>query len=126
VDLGALQQGLLHGGELLIGQPWRRAAGPAAVQGFGATLLPATAPDADRLGRDLELAGNLGLADTGGEQRSGVQPAGLQAITFSLCRRAARDSWHPRILARRAAHLQLNPTPKPLFRSLAFVIIERA
>src|SRR3712207_5390440 len=37
-----------------------------------------------------------------------------------LCRRAARDSWHPRILIRPAAELQLgltlNPTPNS-FRS---------
>jgi hypothetical protein len=49
-------------------------------------------PDTHGLGRDLELAGDLGLADAGGEQLGGAQPASLQAIT--LCRRAARDGWH--------------------------------
>ena len=72
VGLGALQEGLLHGGELLIRQLWRGAAGPAAAQPIGAPGLPATVPDADRLGRDLELAGDLGLADTGGEQLGGA------------------------------------------------------
>ena len=71
-------------------------------------------PDADGLGRDLESAGDLSLADTGGEQLGGAQPAGLWAVTFLLCRGAARDSWHAPILARPAAELQLNPTPKSL------------
>jgi hypothetical protein len=88
------EQGLLHAGELLIGKPWRRAARPSAVQGLGTTGLPAGMPDAHGLGRDLELAGDLGLGDAGGEQLGRAQPAGLQAVTFSLCRSAARDSWH--------------------------------
>jgi hypothetical protein len=99
------EQGLLHAGELLIGKPWRRAARPSAVQGLGTTGLPAGMPDAHGLGRDLELAGDLGLGDAGGEQLGRAQPAGLQAVTFSLCRRAARDSWHapdPRLAGDRA------------------------
>jgi hypothetical protein len=75
----------------------RRRPGPCDTNTFqplGATSLPAAVPDADRLGGDLELAGDLGLTDTGGEQLSRPQPAGLQAVAFSLCRRAARDSWH--------------------------------
>jgi hypothetical protein len=68
-------------GELGIGQSWRRAAGTAAAQGLGATLPPAGVPDAYGLGRDLELAGNLGLAHTGHEQLGGAQPAGLSTIS---------------------------------------------
>jgi hypothetical protein len=90
----AVQQGLLDLGELGIRQPGRRAARAAAVQALGAALLPAGMPNTDRLGRDLELAGDLGLVDAGGEQLGGAQPASLQAVTSSLCRRAARDSWH--------------------------------
>jgi hypothetical protein len=67
---GPLQQGLLDGGELGIRQPGRRAAQPPAVQGIGAARLLAAMPDADGLGEDAELAGDLGLADTGGEQLS--------------------------------------------------------
>jgi len=38
------------------------------------------------------LAGDFGLADTGGEQLGGLWPASLQAVTVSLCRMAARSS----------------------------------
>ena len=65
-------------------------------------------PDTDGLSRDLELAGDLGLDDTGGEQLRGPQPAGLESIAFLLCRRAARDSRHPWILTRPGASRQLS------------------
>jgi hypothetical protein len=75
-------------------------------------------PDVHSLGGDAELAGNFGLADTVGKQLGRTEPAGLEPVTFSLCRRAARDSWHPQILTRPAASLNsavlLNPTPKSL------------
>jgi hypothetical protein len=77
-------------------------------------------PDAHGLGRDLELAGDLGLAHAGGEQFSGAQPADLQAITFSLCRRAARNGWHgadphpPGSQAPTWSPHSLNQTPKAL------------
>jgi hypothetical protein len=76
------------------------------MQGLGAALLPAGMPDADGLSRDLEPAGDLGLVDTDGEQLGRAQPPGLEPVAFSLCRKAARDSWHPRILTRPAASLQ--------------------
>jgi hypothetical protein len=91
---GAFQQGLLDGGELLIRQAWRRAAGSAAAQRLGTALLPTGVPDAHGLRRHLELAGNLGLADAGGEQLGRAEPAALESVAFSLCRRAARNSWH--------------------------------
>ena len=116
---GAVQERLFDGGELGVRQPGRRAAGPATAQGVAPAGLPAGVPDADRLGRDLELAGDLGLADAGGEQLGRAEPAGLQAVTFSLCRGAARDSWHapdPRLVGSRAPTppSALNATPKAL------------
>jgi hypothetical protein len=56
-------------------------------------------PDADRLGGDAELAGDLGLTDAGSEPLASAQSACLETVTFSLCRRAARGSWHAGILA---------------------------
>lgn len=111
VGSGAFQQRLLDGGELLIGQSWRRAARPFASQGLRAALPEVGVPDTDSLGRDLELAGDLGLADADSEQLGRAQPASLEPVTFSLCR-TARDSWHPMILTRPAAELQL-PHPQP-------------
>ena len=43
-----------------------------------------------------ELAGDLGLVDAGGEQLGGAEPAGLEPVALSLCRRAARDGWYAR------------------------------
>ena len=43
---------------------------------------PAGMPDADGLGGDTELAGDLGLANTDGEQLGGTQPAGLEPLAF--------------------------------------------
>jgi hypothetical protein len=40
---------------------------------------------------DAELASDLGLVDIGGEQLGCPEPAGLEPVTFLLCRRAARD-----------------------------------
>ena len=81
-----------------------------------ATLLPAGMPDADRLGRDAELAGDLSLTDIGGEQLGRPQSAGLEPVAFSLCRRAARHSWHvpdPRLAGSRAP---TRPSPHPSTR----------
>jgi hypothetical protein len=58
------------------------------------------------LAGDAELAGHLGLTDTGAEQFGGTQPTGLEPVTFSLCRRAASDSWHGSILTGRDRHHQ--------------------
>jgi hypothetical protein len=75
-------------------------------------------PDADGLGGDVKLAGDLGLVDTGGEQLSGAQPAGLKPVTFSLCARRRGAVGMAPILTHPAAQLQLtmllNPTPKSL------------
>jgi hypothetical protein len=68
-------------------------------------------PEADGLAGDPELAGDLGLADTDGEQLGGAQPASLEPIAFLLYRRAARDSWHVRILTRRSTRLNSTLTP---------------
>jgi hypothetical protein len=110
---GAFQQGLLDGGELLIRQAWRRAAGFAAAQRLGATLLPAGVSDTYGLRRHLELAGNLGLTDAGGEQLGPAQPTGLEPVTFSLCRRAARNRWHrpdPRLIGWSSSNSSPQPT----------------
>jgi hypothetical protein len=88
------QQGLLDPGELGIRQPGRRTARAFAAQGIGPAGRPAGMPDAHGLSRDLDLAGDLGLVDAAGEQLGRAQPASLQAVTFLLCRGAARDSWH--------------------------------
>jgi hypothetical protein len=80
--------------------------------------LPAGMPDADGLGGAPELAGDLGLAHPGGEQLPSVEPAGLEPVAFSLCRRAARNGWHginphppsPPL----TSPCSSNPTPKAL------------
>jgi hypothetical protein len=59
------------------------------------------------------LAGDLGLGVALGEQLGRPQPTGLEPVAFFLCRRAARDSWHARILTRPAAKLQLHLYPQP-------------
>ena len=41
-------------------------------------------PDAHGLGGDAELAGNLGLVDTGREQLGRAEPTGLEPVSFSL------------------------------------------
>jgi hypothetical protein len=74
-----------------------RGAGPLgalAAQGLRPAGLEAAVPDADGLGGDTELAGDLGLADASGEQLGGPQPPGLEPFAFSLCRRAAREGRH--------------------------------
>jgi hypothetical protein len=76
-------------------------------------------PDTNGLGGNTELTGDFGLADAGGEQLGRLEPAGLKPLAFSLCRGAARDSWHAGILPGQAARRQLsptalNPTPKAL------------
>jgi hypothetical protein len=53
------------------------------------------------------------LTDAGREQLGRAQPAGLQAVTFSLCRRAARDRCHAP-----DPHPHRQPTPpRPLTRT---------
>ena len=91
----------------------------ATGQGVDAATLPTGIPNAHGLGGDAELAGNLGLAYAGGEQSGRAEPAALEPVTLLLCRSAARNSWHPRILTRLTGALptdlaSLNPTPKAL------------
>jgi hypothetical protein len=106
-----LRAGLFHDGELGVRKLGCRAARPAAAQRLGAASLPAGVPDAHGLGRDLELAGDLGLVDAGGEQLGRPQPAGLEPVTFLLGRRAARDGWHAP-----DPHLAGSPAPtRPCF-----------
>jgi hypothetical protein len=98
--------------ELLVGQPWRRAAGAFAAQRLTAAGLEAAMPDADGLGGDAEPAGDLGLVDAGGEQLGRAQPAGLEPVALSLCRWAARDGCHardPHPPSSPAAQHQLDP-----------------
>jgi hypothetical protein len=81
--------------------------GSARARRPAAARPPGGMPAAHGLAGDIELAGDLGLADADSEQLGGAQPAGLQPFTFMLCRRAARDGWHAPILTRRAAPVQL-------------------
>jgi hypothetical protein len=116
-------RGLFHGGELGVRKLGCRAARPAAAQRLGAALLPAGVPDAHGLGRDLELAGDLGLVDAGGEQLGRPQPAGLEPVTFLLGRRAARDGWHapdPHLAGSPAPTRPCSSTrhPRPFYRVL--------
>jgi hypothetical protein len=55
-------------------------------------------PVADALAGDPQLAGDLGLAEAGGEQLSSAQPASLAAFTLLLCRSTAGSGWHALIL----------------------------
>ena len=92
---------------------------PLAAQGIGATSLPAGMPVADALAGDPQLAGDLGLAEAGGEQLSSAQPASLAAFTLLLCRSTAGSGWHALILPRPSHQLQLDrhavrSTPKTL------------
>jgi len=94
------------------------------MQRVGAALAPADMPDTHRLGRDLELAGDLGLADASGEQLGRTEPTSLEPVTFLLCRRAARDGWpgadpHPSSSpAPTPTPAPLNPTPKTVRSTL--------
>jgi hypothetical protein len=58
------------------------------VYDIGTAGLPARVPDADGLGGDAELAGDLSLADTSGEQLGRAEPVSLEPVACSLCRRA--------------------------------------
>jgi hypothetical protein len=80
--------------ELAVRQPWGGARRPLAAQGIGATSLPAGMPVADALAGDLQPAGDLGLAEAGGEQLSSAQLASLAAFTLLLCRSTAGSGWH--------------------------------
>jgi hypothetical protein len=81
---------------------------------LGSTDLPAAVPDADSLGGDAKLAGDLGLVDAGGEQLGCAQSAALEPVAFLLCRRATRDGWHAVSLTRRAVQRQPEPErPQP-------------
>ena len=66
-------------------------------------------PDADGLGGDAQLAGDLGLADATGEQLGRTEPSGLQSFAFLLCRKAAGNGCHGRILP--AVGHNSNPQP---------------
>jgi hypothetical protein len=117
VGVGALQQGLLDtGGEQGARHLRGRAGGTLGLHCVGAAL-PAGVSAAHGLGRHAELAGDLGLWDACGEQLGGAQLAGLQPVALLLCRRAASDGWHGRILAGREVKLHsatINPTPRTL------------
>jgi hypothetical protein len=69
--------GLLDGGELEAGQPWCWAAGPLAVQRLRPAGLPATVPDADRLGWRRRAGGRPRL---GGHRRRTARPPGAAAL----------------------------------------------
>jgi hypothetical protein len=77
----------------------------------------------DALAGDAELAGDLGLADTGGEQLGGPQSTQLKPVAFSLCRGAAGNGWHRPILTgeprRHQLSRQTNPTTRYAGVSLA-------
>ena len=92
--------------ELAVGQPGRRSGRASAVQALDAIGLPTLVPKMRTLAGDAELAGDLGLADAGGEQLGGAQPTRLEAFAFLLCRRAASDGWHGPILTGRAQQHQ--------------------
>jgi hypothetical protein len=70
---GALEQGLLDLGELLVGQRWPGAAQAAAVQRLDTAGPPASVPDAHGRGGDAKLAGDLSLAHAGSSP--GWQPS---------------------------------------------------
>ena len=91
---GARQQGLLDLGELGVGELGAGTGRAAAAQAVDSLDLPALIPEVDALAGDAELAGDLGLADAGGEQLGGTQPTGLASFAFSLCRRTASNGWH--------------------------------
>jgi hypothetical protein len=94
VSGGALQQGLLDLGELGVGELRAGTGRAAAAQAVDSLGLPALIPEVDALAGDAELAGDLGLADAGGEQLGGTQPTGLEAFALSLCGRTASNGWH--------------------------------
>jgi len=69
----------------------------------------------DALAGDAELAGDLGLADAGGEQLGDAQPTLLEPMALLLCRRAAGDGWHtadPHRQASAASTQPVRPTPR--------------
>jgi hypothetical protein len=89
------------------------------MQRVGAAALPGGMPAAHGLAGNAESTGDLGLAYTDGEQLASAQPAGLQAFTFMLRRRAARDSWHapdphPPTSPTPTSPTAVKPTPKTL------------
>ena len=69
--------------------------------------------------------------DAGGEQLGRAQPAGLEAVAFSLCRRAARDSWHapdPHPQDQQGSNSTLTPStrhPSPFSGSLLTTVAGR-
>jgi hypothetical protein len=72
-------------------------------------------PDADRLGRDTELAGHLSLTDTGGDS-SAARSQRAWSRSRSRCAAGRRGTVGMyRILAWPAAELQLDPRliPQP-------------
>ncbi len=51
-------------------------------------------PLADALAGDTELAGDLSLTQADGEQLGSAKPANLEAVTYLLRNRTARNGWH--------------------------------
>jgi hypothetical protein len=79
-------------------------------------------PDAHGLGRDVELAGDLSLADADGEQLGRSQPASLEPLPFLLCRRAARDGRHACDPDPPGSQLQLGSRPSTRHPSSFYVL----
>jgi hypothetical protein len=119
IGRSALEQCPLDLGELSVGDSRVGAGRPAAAQRVDPAVLPAGVPVADTLAGDAELAGDLSLDDASGQQLGGTKPAGdlslddasgqqlggtkpagLEPLALLVCRRAARDGWHPLILPR--------------------------
>ena len=82
VGAGALQQGLFDLAELSVRELGCWSGWATAAQALGAVGLPAPVPEMNTLAGDTESAGNLGLADTGGEQLGGAQPTILKPLAL--------------------------------------------
>jgi hypothetical protein len=121
---GALEQDLFDLAELAVRQAWCGSGRPSAAQGVAAASLPMGMPVAGALAGDIELAGDLGLADAEGEQLGGAQPAGLEVFAFLLRRSTAGSGWHALILLWPSRQLQPDrqllsgQPPRPLIGSL--------
>jgi hypothetical protein len=80
---GALQQQLSQPVEVLVGKAARVAGRATALQCLGAVVLEAGMPAVHALAAHAELAGNLGLPDTGSKQFGGTQPAVLELLAIN-------------------------------------------
>jgi hypothetical protein len=114
VGARAVQQALLDGGELRIRQPRRGAARALAAQGLRPAGLEAAMPDADGLGGDSKLAGDLGWR-TPAANSSAARSRRAWSRSRSRCAAGRRGMvGMPAILTRRAAQHHLDPgTPQP-------------